>query len=907
MSVVDGQAVNAANTNAGFVGQEYFKPGISTTVTAGGSTTLTASSISYQQFTGTLSQIILLPVATTLTVGRDFVFLNRSTQNLTINYQDGSLCATLSPGLQKEIVLLSASTANGTWDLASTSADSFTGFLPKINGGSGQDNTNITFPTTGTLTTNAGTQSFTNKTFTDAITFTQIATPINPTSGTQKLYPKSDGSFYSLNNAGIEVKLGSGSGQGGINYCTNSDAETNTSGWSIYSEIDTVTITLASPGVFTNANTHGYAIGQALTFSTTGALPTGLTANTTYYVVSVPSSTTYTVSATLSGVAVNTSGTQSGTHTVYPVTPIAGVTFYQAPGLNLTRSTTNPLRGTASFLITQTNSTKVQGSGYNFAFTINSADQAKMIAVSLDYNADTNFTASSGQTSSDSDIEFYVYDVTNSALIPVSPKLITANGSNNYTYKGVFQSASNSTSYRLILHCATTNAKSTGWNFKFDNVSIGPQGPSAFGAPVTDPVSYSPNYIGFGSVTSSTATYTRIGKWLYGQFVFTSGTNTATTAKISLPSGLTIDSASISSNVEVGKVSASGTPFSGGLVYSSSDTSNLFFTSDSVTYFSGVNGTTWANTTTLGGSFMVPIAGWGSTTSLSQDYDGRIVAFEGSGATSAAVGATSAVTHSLIEQDSHSGWNSGTSDYTVPAAGTYRAKGQVSISAGSTPTINQYVGCQLQINGVTKRYFYAYVQNTSSNVLYAPVEWEGKLNSGDKIKMLADTNLTSPSLSTANAATFLQISKLPGNATVAASESVNVCYTDSSAAAIGTSASTYTYASKQFDSHGAYSSGVYTVPISGKYSVTASICTTAVTLTTGQILEIDIVQSGSTSRTQLQRTIGNGSSGNYGVNASGTFYCMAGDTLKIQVVASVATNALNDSRFNQLSIVRVGN
>jgi hypothetical protein len=78
----------------------------------------------------------------------------------------------------------------------------------------------------------------------------------------------------------------------------------------------TVTVTIASPGVFTAVG-HGYIIGDVVMFSTTGALPTGLTVNTAYYVLTVPTSDTFTVSATLGGAAVNTSVSQSGVHTLY--------------------------------------------------------------------------------------------------------------------------------------------------------------------------------------------------------------------------------------------------------------------------------------------------------------------------------------------------------------------------------------------------------------------------------------------------------------------------------------------------------------------------------------------------------------------------------------------------------------
>ena len=77
----------------------------------------------------------------------------------------------------------------------------------------------------------------------------------------------------------------------------------------------TVTMTIASPGVVTWTN-HGLVPGDPVVFTTTGALPTGVTAGTTYYVISTSiTASTFQFSATYGGSAVNTSGSQSGTHT----------------------------------------------------------------------------------------------------------------------------------------------------------------------------------------------------------------------------------------------------------------------------------------------------------------------------------------------------------------------------------------------------------------------------------------------------------------------------------------------------------------------------------------------------------------------------------------------------------------
>lgn len=77
----------------------------------------------------------------------------------------------------------------------------------------------------------------------------------------------------------------------------------------------TVTMTIASPGVVTDA-AHGLNVGDPVSFATTGALPTGITAGTTYYVVAAGFTTgAYSVSATAGGSAIVTTGTQSGVHT----------------------------------------------------------------------------------------------------------------------------------------------------------------------------------------------------------------------------------------------------------------------------------------------------------------------------------------------------------------------------------------------------------------------------------------------------------------------------------------------------------------------------------------------------------------------------------------------------------------
>ena len=86
------------------------------------------------------------------------------------------------------------------------------------------------------------------------------------------------------------------------------------------------TITIATPAVITKT-AHSLLAGMPVVFSTTGALPTGLTAGTIYYVISAGLATdSFRVSTSVGGSAVNTSGTQSGIHTVTPVSAIVSTT-----------------------------------------------------------------------------------------------------------------------------------------------------------------------------------------------------------------------------------------------------------------------------------------------------------------------------------------------------------------------------------------------------------------------------------------------------------------------------------------------------------------------------------------------------------------------------------------------------
>lgn len=80
---------------------------------------------------------------------------------------------------------------------------------------------------------------------------------------------------------------------------------------------DTVTMTIANPGVITTSK--DLKTGTPVKFSTTGALPTGITAGTQYYWIRTSATTGNLATSkanALAGTTITTSGSQSGTHTM---------------------------------------------------------------------------------------------------------------------------------------------------------------------------------------------------------------------------------------------------------------------------------------------------------------------------------------------------------------------------------------------------------------------------------------------------------------------------------------------------------------------------------------------------------------------------------------------------------------
>lgn len=144
--------------------------------------------------------------------------------------------------------------------------------------------------------------------------------------------------------------------------------------------------------------------------------------------------------------------------------PING-TGGTATGLTFTRSTVDPIIGSASFILAKDAANR-EGEGVATDFTVNNLDRGRNLQVSFSYDSSAGLVV--GPTS---DITVWIYDITNSVLIPIGPTdTIAGPVGTVVTFVGTFTASTTSIDYRLIFHVSTTDT--TAWTFQLDGVTV---------------------------------------------------------------------------------------------------------------------------------------------------------------------------------------------------------------------------------------------------------------------------------------------------------------------------------------------------------------------------------------------------------------------------------------------------
>lgn len=142
-----------------------YVPDSTTTVTATGTTTLTVASSYEQFFTGTAPQSVVLPDATTLTVGHIFRIHNNGSGVITVKTNGGATLWTLAASTNAYFTVMDISTSAGTWDIEYIGVVAVSGKKVSVSNSinlAGTDSTTMTFPSTSaTIARTDAAQTFT--------------------------------------------------------------------------------------------------------------------------------------------------------------------------------------------------------------------------------------------------------------------------------------------------------------------------------------------------------------------------------------------------------------------------------------------------------------------------------------------------------------------------------------------------------------------------------------------------------------------------------------------------------------------------------------------------------------------------------------------------------------------------
>lgn len=587
-----------------------------------------------------------------------------------------------------------------------------------------------------------------------------------------------------------------------------------------------------------------------------------------------------------------------------------------SPNVTWTTQSSNVLRGSNSFRLTKDAANR-QGQGASYAFTIAAADKAKPLTISFEYTGSANFVA--GSDSATGDVVVYVYDVTNSTLIQPTPYKVVGGTGNNWKYSAAFQTASNSTSYRLIFHVAGTHTNA--WTLDIDTVAVSPQ-TLLYGAPETDWVSspFTPDSTAFGAGATNVSRFCRrSADSLECRGYFTAGTVGAANAYIPMPTGYTIDTAKFGATASAYYVGFAGrVPTGAASSYTNAaafvdvgTTDRVFLTEQSnAGVFNKRNGNTmFSSSDGVSFYFKVPVTGWSSNTLMSQDADTRVVAARYSKSSSQSISTATAtdVTFNTKNFDTHAAFDTSTGKFTAPVAGVYNVSAQIEFAtvASGDRRVRLYKNGSL---------YSVLALNAGTGVAYINGSDKVQLNAGDYITI----NVLQSSGGSINISgngtdfNYVAIERITGPSAIAVGEKVQARYRRTSAQTLATGTTTIIdFSTKDSDSHGAVTTGSswkFTAPAAGTYRVSAGLIgSTSAAWNAGENWQLFVYKNGSVDIALgiyiCQATATNISA----VNGSGEVNLLAGDYIDIRAVQNTGSNhdVAADNSFNYVTISRL--
>jgi hypothetical protein len=599
--------------------------------------------------------------------------------------------------------------------------------------------------------------------------------------------------------------------------------------------------------------------------------------------------------------------------------------------LSINATGVNPLAGTTSGSLVSSAASTPGDMLISQAYTIDQEDQNKVLTFRF-YYEQMSGTALSFAGNSTNSFAVYIYDCDNNLWLQPAGVYNLIQGSGTGYATGTFQTANNATRFQLAL--VNINASAGAFSLYVDDFYVGPMA-SVQGVPVTDWVNAGANIItatttaptqSGNTKTADNLWWRRVGGNMEIRMEFNqtaAGSNTAGSGDylFQIPTGYSIDTSKLTA--------FGGAAIATGLVKSTNSVGLFFGTYLGVDQIVGgvfvydsthvrfgnivvPNGASPGfamadsaatpltdNIQNFTATYSVPILGWSSNVNMSNDTDTRVCA--GSfyySAAGASVTANTAIPFPNTAVDTHGAWNVSTGTYTVQVSGTY-----------SITVMDLYPVSAISVNFFVYKNGSSFIKIAAGSASGSAIVGKGNillsLNSGDQISIRPDTTYTQQFASGTLGTPSFSILRLSGPATIAASESVNARYF-ASATSISGSLATINWTTKDFDSHGGMLSGVYTVPVSGKYQVNAAIALTAASAAAGNAVSVQVQKNGSV--VSEYSPVYQSTQVSMPLNVSDTISCLAGDTIQIQVSSAATTPSISASNSkNFVSIARTGN
>lgn len=483
------------------------------------------------------------------------------------------------------------------------------------------------------------------------------------------------------------------------------------------------------------------------------------------------------------------------------------------PGLTFTTISGSPLSGVYSGAYVNANPAVAGDCLISDAFYIDPSDQAKVLSLSCNYKAYSGAANMSFAGNNTGTFAVGLWDVTNSQWLGVTGAFGFDQATGVGKWTGTAQTNYNTSQLRFVLY--TANSTSGACTLEVDDFVCTPQVITQ-GTPVTDPVNYTPTIGGAGTTSSMDLKWERIGPNIHIYGAFQTGTPTATTATLPLPSGLT---AGVTSGLVRGQWwrddAGAGNVKRGTFVVTvgssaldfSVDTYSLA-DSPATTYTGSL---LWAAAQFVYVDVTLPVTGWSAQTQMSSDASTAPMeakVYLSGNVTSS--GSAWTIPFDSVVYDTAGVFNTGTGGYKVPKPGYWEVSLTSNLAGGNTGSFEVYKNGSPISDGPTHAILF--YQGTANNVMSGSIKV--KCSAGDILTVVA-TGTGANIIATGTFATF---SQSLGPSQIAASEKIRAKYTVSVTSIVSSPSQPFNYDQKIYDTHGAVTASA---PGTGNWKFTA--------------------------------------------------------------------------------------